>query len=109
MWLSLSTHLSFVSSNSASPVTMMSQAIKEGIPQGSSKTKEIWKEILDSNNQIDSCVEGLDQNLSKVLQKHEYEYMAAYNIQVKRKEQELLQAMEELRSEQNAEIKDIKI
>ena len=35
--------------------------------------------------------------------------MAAYNIQVKRKEQELLQAMEELRSEQNAEIKDIKI
>ena len=54
-------------------------------------------------------MEGLDQNLSKVLQKHEYEYMAAYNIQVKRKEQELLQAMEELRSEQNAEIKDIKI
>ena len=35
--------------------------------------------------------------------------MAAYNIQVKRKEQELLYAMEELRSEQNAEIKDIKI
>ena len=54
-------------------------------------------------------MEGLDQNLSKVLQKHEYEYMAAYNIQVKRKEQELLHAMEELRSEQNAEIKDIKI
>ena len=35
--------------------------------------------------------------------------MAAYNIQVKRKEQELLYAMEELRSEKNAEIKDIKI
>ena len=52
---------------SASPVTMMSQAISEGLPQGSSKTKEIWKEILQSNQQIDSCVEGLDQNLSKVL------------------------------------------
>ena len=65
---------------------MMKDAISEGLPQGSAKTKEIWKEILASNNQIDSCVEGLDQNLSKVLQKHEYEYMAAYNIQVKRKE-----------------------
>ena len=88
---------------------MMRDAINEGVPQGSTKTKEIWKEILDSNTAIDTCVEGLDQNLSKVLQKHEYEYMAAYNIQVKRKEQELLYAMEELRSEKNAEIKDIKI
>lgn len=35
--------------------------------------------------------------------------MAAYNIQVKKKEQELLQAMEDLVSDQNAEIKDIKI
>ena len=65
---------------------MMKDALNEGLPQGSAKTKEIWKEILTSNNAIDSCVEGLDQNLSKVLQKHEYEYMAAYNIQVKRKE-----------------------
>lgn len=54
-------------------------------------------------------MDGLDQNLNKVLKKHEYEYMAAYNIQVKRKEQELLAAMDELASEQNAEIKDIKI
>ncbi len=56
-----------------------------------------------------TCVDGLDQNLSKVLKKHEYEYMAAYNIQVKRKEQEILQAMEDLVSDQNAEIKDMKI
>ena len=35
--------------------------------------------------------------------------MQAYNIQVKKKEQDLLKAMEELASEQNAEIKDIKI
>ncbi len=41
----------------------------------------------------------MEQNLSKVLKKHEYEYMAAYNIQVKRKEQEILQAMEDLVSD----------
>lgn len=35
--------------------------------------------------------------------------MAAYNIQVKRKEQELLRAMEDLASEQNADLKDKKI
>ena len=54
-------------------------------------------------------MDGLDQNLNKVLKKHEYEYMQAYNIQVKKKEHELLKAMEDLASEQNAEIKDIKI
>ena len=35
--------------------------------------------------------------------------MAAYNMQVKRKEHELLQIMEELKSEQNQEIKEFKI
>ena len=35
--------------------------------------------------------------------------MAAYNMQVKRKEQELLGVMEELKSEQNLEIKEVKI
>ena len=34
--------------------------------------------------------------------------MAAYNMQVKRKEHELLQIMEELKSEQNQEIKEFK-
>ena len=78
-------------------------------PHISNKAKELWEEIQEANMGINTCVEGLDQNLSKVLQKHEYEYMAAYNIQVKRKEQELLKAMEDLASEQNAELKDIKI
>ena len=35
--------------------------------------------------------------------------MAAYNMQVKRKEQELLGIMEELKSEQNQEMKEFKI
>ena len=64
---------------------------------------------MTTREQINDQMDGLDQNLNKVLQKHEYEYMQAYNIQVKKKEQELLKAMENLASEQNAEIKDIKI
>ena len=88
---------------------MMKREISSGGPQGSAKTKEIWEEILQTRDKLHDQVEGLDQNLNKVLQKHEYEYMAAYNIQVKRKEQQLLKAMEDLASEQNAEIKDIKI
>ena len=75
----------------------------------SNKAQELWTEIQNTNDQLHVCVEGLDKNLSKVLQKHEYEYMAAYNIQVKRKEQELLRAMEDLASEQNADLKDKKI
>jgi hypothetical protein len=87
----------------------MKEAIDAGGPQNSEKTKEIWMNIEKTRDELHHQVEGLDKNLSKVLQKHEYEYMAAYNIQVKRKEQELLKAMEDLSSEQNAEIKDIKI
>ena len=65
---------------------MMKEAIAQGGPQGAAKTKEIWEDILNTRDKLHSQVEGLDANLSKVLQKHEYEYMAAYNIQVKRKE-----------------------
>ena len=64
---------------------------------------------MQTREQINDQMDGLDQNLNKVLKKHEYEYMQAYNIQVKKKEHELLKAMEDLASEQNAEIKDIKI
>ena len=77
--------------------------------QLSSRAQEIWNQILEFDGQIDHEVQSLDEKLGTVLRKHEYEYMAAYNIQVKRKEQELLKAMEDLASEQNAEIKDIKI
>ena len=88
---------------------MMKKEIAAGGPYGSAKTKDLWEEILSTRDKLHEQVDGLDEKLSKVLQKHEYEYMAAYNTQVKRKEQELLKAMEELASEQNAEIKDIKI
>ena len=92
----------------ASPITSLKN-IADRIPVANVATKQHLKDILNTNQELDNHIEELDGKLSKVLQKHEYEYMAAYNIQVKRKEQELLKAMEDLASEQNAEIKDIKI
>jgi hypothetical protein len=35
-------------------------------------------------------VESLGEHISRVIEKHEYEYLQAYNIFVKRKETELL-------------------
>ena len=58
---------------------MMRQEIESEQPHISAKTKEIWEEILVTRDQLHGQVDGLDQKLSKVLQKHEYEYMAAYN------------------------------
>ena len=57
---------------------------------GTAKQKESLEEILSTNNQLDQYVEGLEERLGRVMQSHEYQYMQAYNIQVKRKEQELL-------------------
>ena len=58
----------------------MENEIKAGGPMGSSTAGAIWEEILNTKDQLNSQVDGLDQNLNKVLKKHEYEYMAAYNI-----------------------------
>ena len=44
-----------------------------------------------------------------MLRKHEYEYMTAYNIYVKRKEKELLETVTKLKNNSNSEIKDKKI
>jgi hypothetical protein len=59
---------------------MKNEISGEGMLAGSEKSKEIWHEILETKEKLNECVEGLDKNLNKVLQKHEYEYMAAYNI-----------------------------
>ena len=93
----------------ASPVTMMKNVVDEDNIPKTAMQKQLWKEILQTRELINDQMDGLDENLNKVLKKHEYEYMQAYNIQVKKKEQELLKAMEDLASEQNAELKDIKI
>ena len=88
---------------------MMKNVVDEDNIPKTAMQKQLWKEILQTRELINDQMDGLDENLNKVLKKHEYEYMQAYNIQVKKKEHELLKAMEDLASEQNAELKDIKI
>ena len=38
-------------------------------------------------------MDNFDENLSQVLKKHEYEYMLAYNYYVKKKENEIREAI----------------
>ena len=73
------------------------------------RAKETWEQILHFDKSIDSEVQALDQKLGTVLRKHEYEYMTAYNVYVKRKEKELLEKVMELKNNSNSEIKDQKI
>ena len=51
----------------------------------------------------------MTNSLSRVLKKHEYEYMSAYNIQVKRKVNEVKNVIVELQKSSNTEMKDMKI
>ena len=73
------------------------------------RAKETWEQILSFDASIDGEVQALDQKLGTVLRKHEYEYMTAYNVYVKRKEKELLEKVMELKNNSNSEIKDQKI
>ena len=72
----------------------MKREIETGGPFKNNEHQERWKDIFDTQNQLDNCVDGFDERLEARLKQHEYEYMSAYNIQVKRKEQQLLDAME---------------
>lgn len=54
--------------------------------------------------------ENLDYSMQKVLDQHEYEFMQAYNIYVKKKEKELLDMIHELENRnKNNNLLDIKI
>ena len=55
----------------------------------SAQAAKKYKEILQEKAQIDQKVGEIDQNIRNVLEKHEYEYMQAYNIFVKHKESEI--------------------
>lgn len=48
------------------------------------------------NGQLNSQVEDMSSGMKRVLEKHEYEYLQAYNIFVKRKEQELKEFIAEM-------------
>ena len=48
---------------------------------------------------MDDQVEGLENKLGRVMESHEYQYMQAYNMQVKRKEKELLDLLDKMNSD----------
>ena len=75
----------FLSSDSVS--TFIKNEISTGGPFKSNEHSERWKEINGYQTKLDQCVGGFDERLEARLKHHEYEYMSAYNIQVKRKEQ----------------------
>jgi chromosome segregation ATPase len=45
--------------------------------------------VISLTEDFDDQMEGLDQKISTILKVHEYEYMQAINIYIKRKETEL--------------------
>ena len=60
------------------------------------KSKRLRLEILAHKQSMTDSVEKLDANLQNVLEKHEYEYMQAYNIYVSHKEAELKQLIDKI-------------
>ena len=64
---------------------------------------------MKQQDKIDHELEGLDQKLGSVIKKHEYDYMAVYNIYVKKKETELIQKIKEMQESSNTKNKDEQI
>jgi hypothetical protein len=56
---------------------------------GSKKVGSNLEDILNNEASLKAEFEDMDVKLTRVLRKHEYDYMQAYNIYVKRKENEL--------------------
>ena len=94
---------------SSSPVRALKETLGQSGGPISMKAKEMWEEILKTQNQVDNTLDNFDDNLSQVLKKHEYEYMLAYNYYVKKKELEIRDAINQLGNNSNSEIKDLKI
>jgi hypothetical protein len=59
---------------------------------------------------FDQSIGTLDLNLNRVLKKHEFEYLQAYNVYVKNKEGELMRAIYQMNERNSSSrIKDLKI
>jgi virulence-associated protein VapD len=59
---------------------------------------------------FDQSIGTLDLNLNRVLKKHEFEYLQAYNVYVKNKEGELMRAIYQMNERNSSSrIKDFKI
>jgi chromosome segregation ATPase len=77
---------------------------------GSRNIAQNIEEILAHERKMEEQFENLDQSMQKVLDQHEYEFMQAYNIYVKKKEKELLDMIHELENRnKNNNLLDIKI
>ena len=55
----------------------------------SEKAAKLMEQIEEYNAKLDDQVHNMDRKLNMVLKKQEFEYLQAYNIHVKRKEDEL--------------------
>lgn len=56
----------------------------------SDKTNKNIKQINITQGQFDESIALLDNNLNRMLKKHEFEYVQSYNIYVKNKEREMV-------------------
>ena len=57
------------------------------------KAQENMQNVLMTADAFDDTIGNLDNRLNRVLKKHEYEYLQAYNFYVKAKEAELTRAI----------------
>lgn len=53
------------------------------------KSKRLYEQILVTKDELNIQVTTLDKNLQGIIESNEYDYMQAYNIFVKKKEEEL--------------------
>jgi hypothetical protein len=58
--------------------------------------QNLWSNIQSLNQKLSSQVEDMGSKISKIIEAHEYEYLQAYNIFVKRKENELKEFVEKM-------------
>ena len=58
------------------------------------KSKRLYEQILAYKDELNSQVSQMDKNLQGIIDLSEYDYMQAYNIFVKKKEEELRDLIE---------------
>jgi len=58
------------------------------------KSKRLYEQILAYKDELNSQVSQMDKNLQGIIDLNEYDYMQAYNIFVKKKEEELRDLIE---------------
>ena len=57
---------------------------------------DLWNAISRNNAALNKEVDGLSNGIGRIIEQHEYDFLQAYNIFVKRKETELKQFIDDL-------------